>query len=352
VTLVGDTTVLRTEGHDQFIAFDGAGHQIWQSPGTDVAASNSDLIIISGYAHDSTGTYSGTYCYTAYQAATGATLWSRCINANVLLSGDLLFTDGTLGALDARTGQPRWQTNIPLQLAGVGGVDPIVDSGDAVFVATDDQVTAIDRASGAIRWQVPFGEKLGALSADASRVYVGNTYHPLITALDRRSGQQVWRIQTPDTNEPNTSLFPNQGRYLFASTAASGGYETIDTTTGAVVGQLDAFGGKTFVGSRIYIADPGSGIKIVDANVGKVTGSFGCQYPLFAAAFVACPSSASGPVGIFDATTGRKRADLPNAEPDASAVNDAGTRIIEYSSSSQGSSGQLTAIDVAGAPAS
>jgi outer membrane protein assembly factor BamB len=81
------------------------------------------------------------------------------VRSSPTVAGDAVYVgsdDGTLYALDRRTGTVRWRR------AFAGGVSstPAAAAG-LVFVATTDQCVALDGRDGAERWRVPFGRELG-----------------------------------------------------------------------------------------------------------------------------------------------------------------------------------------------
>ncbi|MFI0238082.1 PQQ-binding-like beta-propeller repeat protein [Streptomyces sp. NPDC016845] len=96
----------------------------------------------------------------ALDPATGRTRWSKGIAAyqgQVQPVGDrvlLAAPDGTLTALDARTGEQRWQHRLPTPqplLSYVGG--PLVYATTMAADGVNTQVSAVDPATGAVRWK-------------------------------------------------------------------------------------------------------------------------------------------------------------------------------------------------------
>ena len=85
-----------------------------------------------------------------------------------------------------RSGVRRWQ--IPI---GSGGGEhwPVLD-GDTVFVASADDVIAVDAATGTTRWQVPVDPAVGPPVRVGGRLYVATRSRLL--ALDAASGRPLW----------------------------------------------------------------------------------------------------------------------------------------------------------------
>lgn len=106
----------------------------------------------------------------------------------------LSYEGGYITALDAKTGEERWQTQIeqwlPSTLAIADGV---------IFVQGNDNLYALDTADGGERWRLPLkaGNNLASPVAVDGVVYTGsgdgNVY-----AVDASSGQERWRFRVAE----------------------------------------------------------------------------------------------------------------------------------------------------------
>lgn len=170
--------------------------------------------------------YAGSPVGRAYaiDGATGAQRWTTVVvptdsNAWIsdpVFSGGLVYacishhtnpTTGGVVALDAATGAIRWSRDFPPEAPNyrAGCYRHVVPSGDLVVGASDDgHLYAMDRLTGEIQWTAPQLSGLppgtgGSPESDArplaaidSTVVVGSTTG-YITALDSRSGREIWR---------------------------------------------------------------------------------------------------------------------------------------------------------------
>lgn len=151
---------------------------------------------------------------SAWNARTGAKLWQ--FTAPTAQDDDTAFPaavangmvyapleDGTLYALDARTGAKRWQAPISPGAEGFSKRLSVLDaSNGVVFAGSRGGVyEALDAATGARRWRLtaPF-PILAAQVVETGVIYVSAFDNSLgwVYALDQRTGAQRWSI--PLTN--------------------------------------------------------------------------------------------------------------------------------------------------------
>ena len=140
----------------------------------------------------------------AYNRRTGAVRWRRQLNAiieieRLLLAGDVVVVPGvTLFALDVRTGVVRWSRFGADRTDGT--LTPAL-AGDTLFVPgfTGQEATALDVRTGIPFWSVPLGKTVFVPTVTDSLVL-----YPLrfaesaavpeeLVALDRRDGSVRWR---------------------------------------------------------------------------------------------------------------------------------------------------------------
>lgn len=165
----------------------------------------------------------------AIDAISGEVRWTREISLGMdtsCVTEDLLVgvTPDALQVLDLATLQHLWQVKGLV-------LNPPVSDGRVVIVAEDD-VTAFDLRTGALRWQRPgsdFGGKcwqMGFIWRDLFFVKVGEPL--LLTALEVKTGTTVWRTD-----------FPVQWCEPYGERAygieANGGYKVLDLETGKLV---------------------------------------------------------------------------------------------------------------------
>jgi outer membrane protein assembly factor BamB/tRNA A-37 threonylcarbamoyl transferase component Bud32 len=99
---------------------------------------------------------------------------------------------GTVSALDAASGALRWRA----RTGGRQGADPVVVADGTVLVASGDTVYAFDAAEGTERWRYGTrGEIAGAPSAAGGLVHLGSRDGSLHT-LDLATGRLRWKLDT------------------------------------------------------------------------------------------------------------------------------------------------------------
>jgi eukaryotic-like serine/threonine-protein kinase len=222
---------------------------------------------------------------TAYDAASGARLWSAFAGGGpvgydfppvvdrgvVYVAGGrgMLSSSGDVFALDAATGAVRWTVSIP----GFGGY-PIAVDGEDVYV-DGPHLLALDRASGARRWELMIGNLSdGGYSrpaVDGDTVYVGGG-DGRVYAVNRATGSTRW--STPVGAAGFSSAGPTvsvAGSLVYAvskdaevtafgDATVSGHVRALDSATGEErwsqhVDGLRAFGSGPLVsGTTVYVA--------------------------------------------------------------------------------------------------
>jgi len=134
----------------------------------------------------------------------------------------LAYVDGRLIAVDARSGKPRWATDLHSRLES----SPMA-VGDRLFIGTDKTNVAALRASdGKVLWQFnsPAAIKASPTFHDG-RVYVAD-YEGAMFCLDAETGKPVWR-----TNTTKAPPFGEGGFYSSPAVAVSCTYAARDDGT-------------------------------------------------------------------------------------------------------------------------
>ncbi len=168
-------------------------------------------------------------------------------HAGVAVDGDLVYTgfsNGTLVALRRDNGSVAWSTSLKGDADRFMDVDatPLV-LGNAVFASSSSGgVYALDKATGLVRWRVPFWDaampsstgNVGGIASDGKLLYVSvadlGTY-----AIDF-GGNVVWRVGARDGGEPAAPVVFSD---LLVYSLAQDGMFIADRRTGQTLEYFD-----------------------------------------------------------------------------------------------------------------
>ncbi|WP_235051217.1 PQQ-like beta-propeller repeat protein [Yinghuangia soli] len=191
--------------------------------------------------------------FEAWDAATGQQLWSLPGHAMAgPVDGPVLYTsaDKKICAVDARTGEVRWERRFAEKLLGrlrsrgatapVDRVHPL--PGGHVLAYGGGGVHALDADTGALRWAHPadFGGKAaavglgGVLDATGRPLLLGPTGEPgELIALDPESGDRLW-----SRKHAIVVAFPDGRACAISGRDSSGQHHLLDSVTGAMLGPV------------------------------------------------------------------------------------------------------------------
>ena len=207
----------------------------------------------------------------AFSKADGSFLWRTVIPAGtggpdvsagggrVYVTGGRQAADRTVmmrvSAFDAATGAVLWTSEVARGLpSGAAAL-----FGDGVYVASQGDtfgVTAFDAATGAVRWTAPvYGE---SVVADQDRLYVGDGKG--LTAVDRQSGTVLWEIVYGEGNQLSRTPLPF-GDIVFNPSLA--GLAVHDAATGELLLMAPSPDGSAWINGRaghgrLYIQSAGA----------------------------------------------------------------------------------------------
>lgn len=141
--------------------------------------------------------------------------------------------DSHVNAVYVETGEPAWPS--PVQLEDVVQTPVAVDATSAYVGDVGGRVTAVDLASGDVRWTRELGSPIsGAVTLDAGRVLastLGGQEDPSeIVALDGQSGDELWRASAEDASNLVSAPVVAEGRMLALD--ALGGVIAFDADDG------------------------------------------------------------------------------------------------------------------------
>lgn len=215
------------------------------------------------------------------------------------------FQDGTVRALDAKTGVVKWTFTTPYVF-----VDGPTLSNSSIYVGSvDGYVYSLDSATGNLNWKFqnngyPFVENPLVLN---NNVYIGSQ-GPYFYAIQASSGQLLWQTENyPENCSPAQS---NGTIYM----AAGNTVEAMDPTSGAADWWVDHGSGANGM-SSVYLANGVAYVGSIDGYIyannaanGNAVWSFGVGYQVYSSPVVANGrlyiTDWFGHIIVLDATTG------------------------------------------------
>lgn len=289
--IIGDRVFF--ELNDGVTAFDiGTGNVIWRSvvktnpsPAADnIVAQNGRLYLAEAIE------------VLSLDAATGAILWRFTPDAQAAAAksavDDVAMYVGTRShkvyALDVRTGTPLWTTDIGPTWQYFGIIQGISVSGDTVYAGgvrylnqfggmSAGVIAALDRRDGHVLWmyQGPSNGQNSVQSAPTvtARLLVASDLGGAFFAVDRATGQEVWRVAgTPGFFGPAAAPVV-VGSQVYVGSNDQRVYKT-DLQTGAVVWKTDTHGSiSTFTVCNQAAFANNHGLFALDASTGQILGS-------------------------------------------------------------------------------
>ncbi len=212
----------------------------------------------------------------AVNAATGVRIWShggpiaQIISSPTVIDGRVYvaFTDGTIRALDAATGQIIWSVT---QDQGANS-SPAVANGRLYIAIHNRGLLALDAATGATLWLAHIsGPQWSLPTVDNGRVFVGSRDDHKVYAFDAVTGQTLWTATTSDWVHSSPAVangvvyIGNEAGDLHAFNAATGGLIWRRGLSHAGI-----FNGPTVATGVVYAAAEDGKLYAVDAATGRV----------------------------------------------------------------------------------
>lgn len=211
-----------------------------------------------------------------------AALWQVTADTTLsqpVLADETLYVggaDGTVLALDARTGEERWRQSV-----GVGANAPWA-VGEDLYVPTAEAIVALSATRGDEQWRVDIPDRAGILVAAHGVYWISEG---VVAGLGREDGSERWRTPLQDPWEPH--LFAGEAS-LFVSTGTNGRIPwTVAPETGNVAGNEPEPGHdfpaeRFYLDGTVYAVDPFFGIVAGDGwNQGvKALGAGELEYGL------------------------------------------------------------------------
>jgi outer membrane protein assembly factor BamB len=177
----------------------------------------------------------------------------------------------------------RWKYQTTQDRAG-GGIESTaaVVNGVAYVGAFDEQVHAVDLATGRAKWTLKVGAVKAPVGVHGGRVYAGNV-DGVLHCVDAATGKEVWKFEAGGevTSGPNfgdgTVLFGSQDETLYCLNVAGGKLKwKYQINGGPVMGTPAVAGGRTFAAgcdSTLHVLDAATGNELAAVEVGGQVGA-------------------------------------------------------------------------------
>jgi outer membrane protein assembly factor BamB len=243
--------VVTTSAHSVY-ALDADGHVRWRVAVDDVGlgqpALGPDVVLVGG-----------TASVTALARADGSLLWRRSWAAaanSVTVVGDLALVgddSGTLAAVAATTGTPRWSVQHPGALWSGARVDLARGAVVATWHQSDaPAVRVFDLATGALRWEAPTDRFTAAPAVHGGRVVLAvgdGDRDARVEARDLATGEVQWQTPVPASFEE--AIEPALDAHGIAVVDHFGVVSLLDPATGRLRWQRDE--GDVLVAARVVL---------------------------------------------------------------------------------------------------
>ncbi len=261
--VVGDGKVFIGGGDGHMYAFDAAtGSSLWVGP--------QQKLFFIGSAATSHGLVFASSVYqtlVAYRAGTGAVAWTSDltdVRASQTIADGRLYVasfDGTLSALDPKSGRVLWST--PAECC-VYDQAPVVDGGRVFQMRTDDTLTAYDARTGTKLWSIP-AFSVGTFSADRGKLFYSD--YPNVVAVDEATGARLWTAPVITRADPTAPVVA-KGRVFVTSSLLW----ALDEETGAVLWNAPAESnwGPTLANGVVYASNQSGEWDAFDATDGSL----------------------------------------------------------------------------------
>jgi outer membrane protein assembly factor BamB len=191
------------------------------------AAGQSSPAVVDGVLY--LGTADGYLA--AIDAATGSVTWRAPLNPGFAIEaspavaeGMVYLSYGGMRAIDAATGEGRWEGRDYVPVSTPAVVEGIV------YVGMGSHVYAFDSQTGEERWQVIDSIAMGSAPAVADGVIYIGSFGPNVSAMDTATGEQLWRFAAP--GESFGAAVTLADGIVYASGHNGGLLYTLDAKTG------------------------------------------------------------------------------------------------------------------------
>ena len=272
----------------------GPGRIVWRIPvHSEIGAWHGQPVLVGDLAY-----FDINNAITAVNVRSGTIAWSTVVRQemhpiarNIVASRGLVFAAGEdeILALEAASGSIRWRARPDTQIYARSAVDE-----RALYIGTKGpHVVALSLESGQQLWKLnigpdwEFGGGVSALAVEGDTLfvtgrhnltYVGVRRTIIVLALDRRTGEEFWRYESPADKVQDTYDAPaiteklllisdSMGRTFFAIERATGKFVWSAAAGGYYSGPT---GKPVVVGNTVYVGSADTHVYAADLQTGKV----------------------------------------------------------------------------------
>ena len=224
--------------------------------------------------------------------------WNVAVDTRQVLAAEgraYVIVDAGVAALDQATGRQVWAAALAAAPAGGAYAD------GALFVASGNEVVALDAGSGAVRWRRDLGAPTRAPIASGGAVYAALENGDLV-ALKASDGTEGWR--KAGVAGAGTAALDGARAYLAGTCGAAIALSRTDGGTAWKRGGSCADAGAVtpaLAAERLYVPSDGA---ILSAGNGAEAGRFGGARPVFVDGLAVHPDAAG--VAAVEVAGGRE----------------------------------------------
>ena len=261
------------------------------------AASKGETQVLAQPVSDGQRVYTldGEARVTAFDVATGATVWSVDLNPKLkrdkegfggglalTSDGKLFVTSGYrfIDALDAATGAKIWEKPVDTQFHAA----PTVNATEVFATDVDNQIFAFDQATGEMKWTYQAIAEPARILKSSAPVVSGNViYAPFssgeLVALNATTGDPIWQQVLAESNRTNalSQIRDISGRpvlyndTVFAA-SHSGVFAAMNTKTGEQKWQLatDSINAPWVAGDVVFLVSLQGELMAVSRESGQI----------------------------------------------------------------------------------
>lgn len=302
-------------GHSGNINFQTVVATLPSSPAwsVNVGGTPSYAVIAANRVFVAAATSSGSQLF-AFDAATGAILWGpeayagtagiTYDNGTLFVSNGLSTNSGVLTAVDAATGNPKWNVAVPGYFSSQS---PPVASEGIVYMLDDGIVTAFNETNGATAWQGIATGTNGSVAVSLDGVYTAAPCIP--TDFQPVTGTTIWTTNTGCEGGGGNTPVIAAGRVYAPIGGVNYAGTVYDAESGLVLGSFGYSAPPAVTSAHVYTLY-NSILESVTLSNNQVNWSFTGDGSLNTAPIVVnnyvFVGSSSGNLYGLDATTGNK----------------------------------------------